>query len=316
LAVITASRLSVAQMNHKSQYRSPSGSPFFNNMIEVRLPHLSKNEAKRLLIDTVQATREDLAFEAEDLAWAYALAGRHPFLLQIAGASLFDVIGAEASAMRSALRERATDLFQQRAAAHFDDFWRTLDEPDQRATLVLAMVEQAILVHQIPFEMEQLAVFPWFENDVRRLADLGIVERREGRQALAVGGLRTWLVENVIAGNRYAVDFSAWLQAKRSQNLLRSQEMKTMRQLADQLLAASNAMPGSLDEAKILQDQLAQSRRTYDMLTKRIDALDSDIGREMDSERKLTLMERRNALAAERDEVLAHLKQLDSPIGD
>ena len=34
-------------MNRKSQYRSPSGSPFFNNMIEVRLPYLGRDEAQK-----------------------------------------------------------------------------------------------------------------------------------------------------------------------------------------------------------------------------------------------------------------------------
>jgi hypothetical protein len=285
-------------------------------MIEVRLPHLSRDEARSLLVDTLKAIKDGVAFESEDLELAYSLAGRHPFLLQIAGASLFDAIADGHAARSEALRARAEDLFQRRAAAHFDDFWRTLDEPHQRTILVLAMAEQASRLQPTTFDWQQMAALPWFENDLRRLAELGAVEWREEGAVLTVGGLRPWLIENVIAGNRYAADFSAWLQAMRSQNLLTAQEMKTLRQLADQLLAASHAKPGSLDEAKLLQDELAQSRRVYDVLTKRIDALDSDIGLEMDSERKFTLVERRDALAAERDEVLAHLKQLDSPIGD
>ncbi len=115
LALITASRLSVAQMNRKSQDRSPFGSPFFNNMIEVRLPHLSYDEAQSLLVDTLKVIKDGVAFEPVDLDLAYSLAGRHPFLLQIAGASLFDAIAEGTVAQRPALHARAEDLFQHRA---------------------------------------------------------------------------------------------------------------------------------------------------------------------------------------------------------
>ncbi len=90
------------------------------------------------------------------------------------------------------------------------------------------MAEQAGQVQQVALNRQQLAALPWFESDLRRLAYLGAVEWREGGAALAVGGLRPWLMENVVAGNRYAVDFPAW-RGERSQNLLTAQEMKTLR---------------------------------------------------------------------------------------
>jgi hypothetical protein len=315
LALITASRLSVAQMNRKSQYGSPSGSPFFNNMIEVRLPHLSRDEAQSLLVDTLKAIKDGVAFEPADLELAYSLAGRHPFLLQIAGASLFDAIADGTAAPRTALRARAEDLFQRRAAAHFDDFWRTLDEPHQRTILVLAMAEQASRLQPTALDWQQMAALPWFENDLRHLAELGAVEWREEGAVLTVGGLRPWLIENVIAGNRYAADFSAWLQAKSNQNLLTAEEMKTLRKLAGELLASGSKEPGWFSQTRNLQDQLVESQRRYSTLTKHIAALDSSIGRELDAERKLTLEERRNELVAERDEILTHLKQLEDHPG-
>ena len=37
LAMLTASRMMVGEMNRRSQEINPLGSPFFNNLIEVRL---------------------------------------------------------------------------------------------------------------------------------------------------------------------------------------------------------------------------------------------------------------------------------------
>ncbi len=238
LALIIASRLGVAQMNRKSQYRSPSGSPFFNHMIEVRLPHLSHDEAQGLIVDTLQAVHDGVTFKAADFALAYSLAGRHPFLLQIAGASLFDAIAAGPASSRPALRTQAEDLFHQRAAAHFDDYWRTLDEPDQRTLLILAMLEQASLVQHRPLEPQQLGALPWFEADLRRLTGLYAVESDERGARLAVGGLRRWAVENIVSGQRYAADFSTWLHDKGRQNLLSKPEIARLVELAGQLLSA------------------------------------------------------------------------------
>ena len=60
-----------------------------------------------------------------------------------------------------------------------------------------------------------------------------------------------------------------------------------------------------------LEVKREEMRRKYDTLTKRIAALDTDIGRELDSERKLVLQERRIDLATERDQVLADLTEIE-----
>lgn len=124
LVVITASRLSVAQMNRLSTRNNPYGSPFFNNMIEVRLPHLSEAEAERLIDSTLKRSGDSVSFGSNDRAFLYGLAGRHPFLLQVASASLYDAYtdGPPATA-----HIRAEAVFRERSAAHFDDLARSLE---------------------------------------------------------------------------------------------------------------------------------------------------------------------------------------------
>lgn len=60
--------------------------------------------------------------------------------------------------------------------------------------------------------------------------------------------------------------------------------------------------------------QLGELRRRYEVLTKRITALDTDIGRELDSERKLVLQERRADLVVERDQNVVEIQRLENEI--
>lgn len=55
----------------------------------------------------------------------------------------------------------------------------------------------------------------------------------------------------------------------------------------------------------------SQLRDWYDQFTKRIAAVDKDLGRELDSERKLVLSERQAELVADRELVAAYLDALE-----
>ena len=59
-----------------------------------------------------------------------------------------------------------------------------------------------------------------------------------------------------------------------------------------------------------------EARRRYDQLTDLINALDTDIGRELDSERKHTLQEKRTDLVRERDTAAAELSALGWGVSD
>lgn len=53
-----------------------------------------------------------------------------------------------------------------------------------------------------------------------------------------------------------------------------------------------------------------EAQRRYDQLTARIAALDTDIGRELDSEHKFTMQQARTELAKERDQAVSELSAL------
>jgi len=62
--------------------------------------------------------------------------------------------------------------------------------------------------------------------------------------------------------------------------------------------------------------QRDELQRRYDTLTKRIAALDTDIGREWDSERKLVLHERRADLVGERDLIARDIVRIEQQLAE
>ena len=64
-------------------------------------------------------------------------------------------------------------------------------------------------------------------------------------------------------------------------------------------------------EEKHLRTLLAEFERRYEKLTERIAAIETDISRELDSERKLILEERRAELAREREQVVEKQTQIE-----
>ena len=73
------------------------------------------------------------------------------------------------------------------------------------------------------------------------------------------------------------------------------------------------AMPTSATE-KHLRTQLDELQRRYETITDRIAALDTDIGRELDSERKLVLQDRRRDLIAERNQIAADIERIEQQL--
>ncbi|MFZ1465395.1 MAG: hypothetical protein WAV60_15200, partial [Anaerolineae bacterium] len=57
--------------------------------------------------------------------------------------------------------------------------------------------------------------------------------------------------------------------------------------------------------------QLAEWQRRYETLSKRIAALDTDLGRTLDSETKFVLEERRQELVEEREQAAEEIAQIE-----
>ena len=186
LAVITASRLSVAAMNRLSQEHNPYGSPFFNNITEVRLLPFSPDESRSLMDMTL--AKVGVAFSQDDHAYIHALASHHPFLVQVAAAGMFDAVvaGKTAEARYQAVRK----FFYNGTTAYFDDVWRHLSSTEQTALLLLTLGEMKGRVDGCAFNTNDLGHIEWYGQELARLQEMGMIEHVT--QPKSIIGLTLW----------------------------------------------------------------------------------------------------------------------------
>ena len=257
LAVITASRLPVAEMNRRSLELNPHGSPFFNNFAEVRLIPLSPAEC-RALIDTALATTET-RFSDADYDLIYALSGRHPYLVQVAASALFDV---EADG-KAESHQAASTLFHDRAAPHFDDVWRHLLPADQAIVLLLALRELKGRLGNEEFDTGELGDLHWCEANLRYLHEAGMVDRvdhprnaadpalsREMLWRVASRGFVWWVVDNVITRTRDTIVLDSRLHDYESRGILSQGRSREVRHLAASI--EPGALRGPTDICRLL----------------------------------------------------------------
>lgn len=164
LALLSASRLTVSEMNRRSQEINPLGSPFFNNLIEVRLLPLQGHEVDALIDQGLQGT--EVSFSAEDRRAIARLTGRHPFLVQIAAAALFEAT-VHPPAGQARYEALESDL-RRLASPHFEDVWRLLREDVREALLLLSKAEHGQAVESAALDQR--------DGALRWLADANLIE--------------------------------------------------------------------------------------------------------------------------------------------
>ncbi len=262
LTLVTASRLSVAQMNERGRGLLDTGSPFFNNMIEVRLRPFDAGETEQLL------GRAQPAFTLELRRFVRRVAGGHPFLQQALAAALM-----EAGADLNGQAERAAESFYDRISYHFDDLWDSLDDRTRTAAVILCLLELGgrALGERFAFgEIERVAAFG---PELKKLAERGLAERADagwqfdwdhlllwqGERWTAGAQAFVWWVRDVaIAETRPMAPYADWLNDKRYRLLLTEQQWQTLRGAVSGLPAWAVHGVGGL--ARALFDELLKRR--------------------------------------------------------
>jgi hypothetical protein len=267
LSLVTASRLPLAALNRLTQELNQGGSPFFNMSTEVRLLPLSPDE-RRQLIDTALA-EAGLVFGLADHLFVGELAGGHPFLVQVAAASLFDA--AVAGGPPAERYDLAAAIFQERAAAHFDDFWAHLDPMAQTALVILALAELSGHLDGRVFDLGDLGQLEWYGPELERLERAGLVEQvaaaagtigptrwEETGWRIGARGFIAWVADNAVASTRRTIAFEEWLAATERDGLLTSEQSATARTWVRRI--PQGLITGAAQAAKLL---LAESLRPH-----------------------------------------------------
>jgi hypothetical protein len=143
LALVTASRMAVAEMNRRTELRGRSGSPFFNNFVEKRLGLLSRGETVRLVDMALAAS--GVTFFPEDYDLIAVEAGGHPYLVQVAGSSVFDAFSRGLSDEPRA--ECARRLIDERAAPFIEDLMTHGEKTNSASTVPSQAIARWVARH-------------------------------------------------------------------------------------------------------------------------------------------------------------------------
>jgi hypothetical protein len=256
LAMLTASRMMVGEMNRRSQEINPLGSPFFNNLIEVRLLPLRPIEVEHLIDQTLEAT--GVTFSAEDRAYIMRSSGRHPFLVQIAAAAVFECVAQNLDA--SMRYTQADQTVQGWAAVHFEDVWQRLSPKLKQTALILALAEFS-QVAEPPSATNTLSND---DHDMRWLAEGGLIETTT-EQRCATWRANHW---RICAGSftRWLIESGRWIElpqpegsspidtAERREQISFLREKTTTLRRRSQVLELQHAQQGSSTDPKIITE--------------------------------------------------------------
>jgi hypothetical protein len=240
LAFVIASRLSVAEMNERGQVlQAVTGSPFFNNMVNMPLGPFDERSAEKLLDQAGDA------LSPGDRRFVRRVAGRHPFLLQAMAATLLETSGDDRWAC-------AAERFYEQIAFHFDDLWRALDDRTRTTAVILCLIELGGRAVGREFSCGEIERVDAFGPELRKLAKRGLAEQvgegsqfdydhlllwQEERWTVGAQAFAWWVRDVVVTGIHQVPAYDEWLD-NRAYRFLVTQEQW------DRLVNAVRGAPG------------------------------------------------------------------------
>lgn len=258
LSLVTASRISVAALNLIGRGLLDTGSPFFNNVIEIRLRALSDPDIEVLL------GRAGEALSLSDQRFVCRLAGRNPFLLQAMCGTLLDMEGENRQA-------QAAEAFYERIAFHFDDLWQTMDDPTRTTSVILSMLEFRERALGSDFTYGEIEKIDAFGPELRKLAERGLVEQvgqgwqfdtehllqwRGERWSVSAQVFTWWVRDVAMLRIRQVPSFDDWLANRRYSYLLSQEQWESLARVGQQV--PDWAVKGVGGLAKTLFDEIAR----------------------------------------------------------
>jgi len=226
LALIIASRLSIAEMNERGRKLLRVGSPLFNYFGQMRLRPFDEKTVNTLLGWAGDALSPD------ERHFIRQVAGYHPYLLQAMAATLLETKGDDRQA-------RAAENFYERISFHFDDLWDTLDNRTRTTGVILSLIELGKRALGQKFACGEIEKIKTFGPELCRLAERGLAKRAEKgwkldlrhlllwqgeRWTVGTQAFAWWVRDVVIAEARQLPAYEEWLANKRYRSLLTQEQ--------------------------------------------------------------------------------------------
>lgn len=212
LALVSASRKSVAAMNEDTADISGSGSPFFNFAEEVLLGPLSERDVDQLL------SRAGTTFEDEDRVFLKRVAGGHPYVLQVAAGALWNALTDEEIQLdRTGRRVQAAEELRRLTAANFASTWKHWSASRRRVFVSIALAQMPAQMEAPEFDLGDLKeCMDLYGPEIRELESLGYTEQDllaplGGR--VTIEALLWWLADELSRVVRDEKGFEEWIRA-------------------------------------------------------------------------------------------------------
>lgn len=208
LVLVTASRMSVAQMNEEGRsLKATRGSDLFNYLEDQSLGGFTDDDARIWL-------KEILSIEAVEEV--LLLAGRHPLLVQLAGQLFYDAIYDRKMQPKDYVSLR--DPFFNKADQQFQDVWNYLSSEAQLALVIFALNDLQGKIDGYTFNLDGAEqTLHWYQNQVKDMIRRGTLEMRNDQHSFGSLAFRSWILEQKVIGTRGDESqeaFQKWLHNK------------------------------------------------------------------------------------------------------
>jgi hypothetical protein len=206
LALITASYAELSTISHSPEVRS---SPFFNIFATIHLGVFEPEDVDEFFARYLAGT--DIHFLESERATLNALAGTHPYYLQVAGHFLFDAY------QQGLPKDRRLTYTLRRFAAEAEDTlahtWRYSTDEEKISMTVLALLGAP---HENEtaqrFSTRQLsAYYAHASFTLSRLARRGVVVERDDAYALFSSVLGAWIRNELRATMAEPQTYAEWV---------------------------------------------------------------------------------------------------------
>ena len=168
LTLVIASRQPLSALNANTQRFNPTGSPYFNTFAEIHLQPFPRKDAADLL--------ERGEFAEKDRKFILSLAGRHPYLLQLTAAAMWDEINQGESAPAQRYLAVSNRVYQE-SKFHFTDTWRTWTPEMRKIIITVALAQIPILLNNKNFRTQNFVKdLPDFAPEIHTLKTAGWLE--------------------------------------------------------------------------------------------------------------------------------------------
>jgi hypothetical protein len=225
LALVTASRRSLTDLNRDTQQYSRTGSPYFNFLDEITLGSLPDKYVTELLC------RAGDRFTPADRRFIVRVAGGHPYLLQAAASELWEAHAEGQDDPHERWQQVGQSLYG-KATMILDNTWRLWSPATRKAFTIVALADVSEMLEQrrffeLPLTRDKRNV----GRELRALAKQGFVSENKTSPVgwrVRPQAFLWWLVDEIVRTVRDETSFEDWLQKQELGFLLTRREKEQL----------------------------------------------------------------------------------------